>query len=269
MGCWGRGLFQSDDDYDIARDLEAMFGFPICFHDPISSSPSSPSPSSSPSSSSADKATALTKLNTGLLAQKFDKILSSSFVPRTSYHARSRVAVLLGALAMELGAVLEERHVTALRVLRRFLPTLEQQLQLGAMLAGYRNDGTPWVRGSKGFEEAQAARSRGVAEGDLGDEFWFSGLGHSADESPTSDTVSRNCLSCGEDAPNLLRCTRCKMARYCNDTCQAIDWSSHKIVCYARDGIRSCPVPSTSQKQEVEQEGEDTASTGKLPDGQA
>ncbi|KAI0013495.1 hypothetical protein F4779DRAFT_640867 [Xylariaceae sp. FL0662B] len=250
MVCWGRGLLQSDDDYDIAHDLDSMFGCNLSRAGDVGDTDAD------------DRAATVQKLNDGLLSQKFDKILSADFRPPTSYHARSRVAVVLGLLAMQLGAVFETRHLDALKVLRRFLPTLEQQLQLVTALAEYKNDGTPWRLGSKDLDETMAARAIGVTDYDLGDEFWYSGLGHSADENPTSDTLSKTCLDCGAKPANLLRCGRCKMARYCNASCQSFDWIIHKKVCYARDEVRSClthgvdqPVPHADQLQEVKVEG--------------
>lgn len=157
MGVWGKGLLQSDDDCDITGDLAEMFGFELL---------------------SADKETRegiVEKLNGGLLAQKFDKILSPAFQSRTGHHKRERVAIILGVLAMGMGAIIESRHLTALKVLRPWLPNMEQQLQLITALDEYKNDGTPWVLGSKPLPEVMA--SHGKREFDLGDEFWFSGLG--------------------------------------------------------------------------------------------
>ncbi|KAI1398715.1 hypothetical protein F4819DRAFT_467556 [Hypoxylon fuscum] len=80
----------------------------------------------------------------------------------------------------------------------------------------------------------------GKCQYDLADEFWFSGLGHSFGEQPTSEMASKMCLGCGEKKSVLQRCGRCKMARYCNSTCQRTDWSTHKKVCYPREHIRTC-----------------------------
>ena len=69
---------------------------------------------------------------------------------------------------MRAGARLEGRHRDALRVLRRALPTLEQQVQLVAALDGYE-DGIPWVLPPLG------GCSSSSSEG--GDECQFGGLG--------------------------------------------------------------------------------------------
>ncbi|KAI1466734.1 uncharacterized protein F4812DRAFT_432614 [Daldinia caldariorum] len=145
-------------------------------------------------------------------------------------------------LAMELGVIIEPRYLSMLRVLRPFLTTLEQQLQFVTALDEYKNDGTPWETGSKGLIDTRDSLQRGPRKYDLGDEFWYSGLGFSSDETPASEMVSKVCMHCGERDVNL-RCSRCKMARYCNATCQRIDWSVHKKVCEFRESVRRCPVP--------------------------
>ncbi|XXG94543.1 alpha-1,6-mannosyltransferase [Hypoxylon texense] len=229
MVVWGKGLLQSEDDNTIIADLSAMFGFRLL-------------------GVNKERETIAEMLNGGLLAQKFDRILSPAFQPNTSHHKRERVAIILGILAMEAGATIESRHLTALKVLRPWLPNMEQQLQLVTALDEYKNDGTPWVLGSKSLSQKMATEAK--TDFDLGDEFWFSGLGHSLGEKPTSETASKMCLNCGEKG-DLLRCSRCKMARYCNSDCQRIDWSTHKKVCQFRAEPRSCPVPDVVKYEDA------------------
>ncbi|KAI0383949.1 hypothetical protein F5Y04DRAFT_287133 [Hypomontagnella monticulosa] len=226
MVVWGRGLLQSDDDYQIADELSAMFGRELLYP-----------------GKEHDKEGTIKMMNDGLLSQKFEKILSADFKPPLSHQKRERFVIILGLLAMELGARIEDRHMMALRVLRPMLPTIEQQVQLVTALDEYKNDGTPWQSGSKGLFDREDARKLGKTQFDLGDEFWFGGLGNSADEAPPSTMLSKVCFSCGEKGDNLLRCSRCKMACYCNATCQRIDWPIHKRACEARDSVRVCPVP--------------------------
>lgn len=159
MSSWGRGLLQSEDDDAIAADLADMLGCKLLYVQ------------------KEEVAEIVQRLNDGLLSQKFDKILSANFKPATSYHKRERIVVILGMLAMQLGAEIESRHLTALRVLRPWLHNLEQQLQLATALQEYKNDGTPWMLGSKDSRTTDASRFIGKTEYDLGDEFWFSGLG--------------------------------------------------------------------------------------------
>ncbi|KAI0135409.1 hypothetical protein F4814DRAFT_444230 [Daldinia grandis] len=225
MPAWGKGLMQSDDDYDIANDLSDMCDCDLIYP-----------------TEEEDRSGTIKKLNDGLLSQKFEKILSSDFKPTTEHHKRERIAVILGMLAMELGVIIEDRHLRALRILRPWLPTLEQQLQLVTALDEYKNDGTPWETGSKGLIDTRRAEKRGPQKYDLGDEFWFSGLGFSSDEAPSSEMVSKVCMNCG-DRDVDLRCSRCKAVRYCNAGCQRVDWSTHKKVCQPRDSIRKCPIP--------------------------
>ncbi|KAI1107543.1 hypothetical protein F4804DRAFT_329275 [Jackrogersella minutella] len=181
MGVWGRGLMQSDDDYDIASDLSEMCECQLVFM-------------GEEEVEEREEEYSVKRLNDGVLSQKLDKILSADFQPRTSHHKRERVAIILAMLAMELGIKIEDRHMVALQVLRPWLPTIEQQLQLLTALDEYKNNGTPWKSGSKNLAQTMHARECGKGEYDLGDEFWFSGLGHSTDEGPTSDmfdTVTR------------------------------------------------------------------------------
>lgn len=41
------------------------------------------------------------------------------------------------------------------------------------------------------------------------------------------------CYNCGklDDKENLLKCSRCKVVSYCNDTCQLAHWPDHKKIC--------------------------------------
>ncbi|KAI2629851.1 hypothetical protein GGR54DRAFT_282011 [Hypoxylon sp. NC1633] len=240
VGIWGKGLLQSHDDYQIAKDLSKMFDCKLFY--PVEE----------------DKEDTIKKLNDGLLAKMFDKVLERDFQPLTSYHKRERVAIILGILAMLLGAIIEDRHMRALRLLRPWLPNMEQQLQLVTALDEYKNDGTPWELGSKGplalqntgdFPVIEGSEGQAVVPFDCGDEFYYSGLGHSLDEPPTSEMSSKVCLECWKKPATLRRCTRCKMARYCNTACQRADWGLHKKVCERRKSVRTCPVPPPTDEQ--------------------
>ena len=44
----------------------------------------------------------------------------------------------------------------------------------------------------------------------------------------------KDCSFCGRCAENLTTCNDCKVARYCNRTCQTSHWKDHKIVCQRR-----------------------------------
>ncbi|KAI1208093.1 uncharacterized protein F4807DRAFT_462177 [Annulohypoxylon truncatum] len=237
MGVWGPGLMQSDDDYEIAKDLSAMCGCQLLFE----------------KKDEHKKEDTIRILNNGMFSKQLDKIFSSGFQPLTSHHKRERVAIIFAMLAMELGVRIEGHYLTSLHVLRSWLPTLEQQLQLFTALNEYKNNGTPWITGSKNFAEMQSSKT----DLGLGDPFWYSGLGHSADEAPTAEMSSKACLSCRDNEPNLLRCSRCKMARYCSKDCQRYDWGVHKRVCEVHESPRICstkeepstPVVSTMKRQ--------------------
>ncbi|KAI2468824.1 hypothetical protein F4781DRAFT_432058 [Annulohypoxylon bovei var. microspora] len=230
MGIWGPGLMQTDDDYEIAIDLSAACGCQLVFE----------------KRDEHKKGDTIKILNDGVLSKQLDKILSGDFRPHTSYHKRERVAVVLTMLAMELGAKIETRQLTTIQVLRPLLPTMEQQLQLFTALDEYKNDGTPWITGSKNFKETRGAAPSGKMNSGLGDPFRYSGLGHSADDFPTAEMASKACLSCGEKEHNLLRCSRCKMARYCDKKCQRYDWGVHQRVCKVHESPRVCATEESS-----------------------
>ncbi|KAI1498250.1 hypothetical protein F5X99DRAFT_432113 [Biscogniauxia marginata] len=164
MCAWGLGLLQSDDDFIIALSLDVMLG--CC----ISSTPKS----------EAGRQALQHKLNSnGLLASKLDMFLSGTIypLPPCLYLTPERYFLILAVRAMAAGARLEERHLDALHRLRPTLPTLEQQLQLMAVLDGYKNDGTHWILGSKGLFETISSMVTGRSKYNLGHEFLFSGLG--------------------------------------------------------------------------------------------
>ncbi|KAI5866602.1 hypothetical protein GGS23DRAFT_278850 [Durotheca rogersii] len=154
---WGRGLMQLDRDYAVAQELPGMLG---CDLHP----------------DAANVEGTARQLNDGRLSLCFDRVLNEAFRSRAG-HGRGRVIIILGILAMVAGARIGERHLMALRVLRPWLPTVEQQLQVVAALDGYKNDGTRWRLGSKNYDWTWASALLGEMDFDLGDEVWFSGLG--------------------------------------------------------------------------------------------
>lgn len=143
---------QSEDDYEVAKDLEIMCGCKLIFG----------------KEDEQKKKESVQILNGGKFSKLFEKILTAGFRPLTSHHKRERLAVILAMLSMELGVKIEDRFISALYVLRPWLPNMEQQLQLFTALNEYKNDGTPWVSGSKNLEDAVETS---------GDELWYSGLG--------------------------------------------------------------------------------------------
>ncbi|KAK7988761.1 hypothetical protein PG989_009076 [Apiospora arundinis] len=214
MSSWGRGLLQSDDDYKIAEELGAMFGCDILrFSEP-------------------ERPRIVQKMeNDNLLSRKVDKVMSQHFVPQIGYHSRFRMVVILVILAMRLGAKVEYEHLALVRNLRPHLNNMFEQLQLVTALDEYKNNGTPWILGSKNREETEKAKEVGKTEYDAGDEFFYSGLGHSADEKPSSNTCSKNCWVCRADEVQLFRCSRCKIVCYCSKECQKADWYIHLPTC--------------------------------------
>ncbi|KAK7924941.1 hypothetical protein PG985_006995 [Apiospora marii] len=225
MSSWGRGLLQSDDDYKVAEELGAMFGCDILRF------------------SESERNGIVQKMGEdGLLSRKLDKILSPQFVPPISHQSRPRMAVILVILAMRLGAKVDGEYMNLMHTLAPHLRNMFEQLQLVTALDEYKNNGTPWILGSKNREETEKAKEVGRTCYDAGDEFFYSGLGHSADEKPSSHTCSKYCWSCRVDENDLFRCTKCNMARYCSKNCQKHDWDIHRTVCEKLEP-RSVDVP--------------------------
>ncbi|KAI0890070.1 uncharacterized protein GGS22DRAFT_183421 [Annulohypoxylon maeteangense] len=226
MGVWGPGLMQCDDDYEIAKDLSEMCGCQLLFEG---------------AGQHEKKEDTIRTLNGGVFSKKFDRIFSANSRPLTSHHRRERLLIIFAMLAMRLGVRIESDHLRHLHLLRPWLPTMEQQLQLFTAVEEYKNDGTPWITGSKNLAEMQTSK----ANPGLVDPFWYSGLGHSADENPTAEMSSKSCLSCRDSEPRLRCCLRCKMARYCSKKCQRHDWQVHKRVCEVHENPR---VSSTKEE---------------------
>ncbi|KAI1459091.1 hypothetical protein F4805DRAFT_100905 [Annulohypoxylon moriforme] len=221
MGIWGPGLMQCDDDYEIAKDLSEMCGCQLLFEGKDQDS---------------KKDDTIKVLNNGGFTKQLDKIFSADFRPPTSHHKRERIAIIFTMLAMELGVKIKRLHLDYIHILRSWLPTMEQQLQLLTALEEYKNDGTPWISGSKNLAEVQSSKT----DSGLLDPLWYSGLGHSADEEPTAEMSNKSCLTCGDRECDLRRCSRCKMARYCGKECQYHDWVVHKRVCEVHENPRIC-----------------------------
>ncbi|KAI0042335.1 hypothetical protein FA95DRAFT_1637343 [Auriscalpium vulgare] len=58
--------------------------------------------------------------------------------------------------------------------------------------------------------------------------------------------ITETCWHCDNNTPGLQRCTRCRLALYCNAACQKAAWKTHKSACTA-NAISSTP-PSASVK---------------------
>ncbi|KAI0482991.1 hypothetical protein GGR56DRAFT_670808 [Xylariaceae sp. FL0804] len=241
---WGRGLMQSDEEMATAAELERCLGL------------APQRLTSMPPRELSDDTRALMAATLDFLLSAPAGSLGPSLGPlltptppllrtllRRMRQPRERVAIVLAVLIMRAGVPLEPRHVRLLRGLRYSLPTIEMQLQLVAALDQSR-DGVPWILGSKNKDYTVRAAMDGPTEYDRGNEFYYSGLGHSADAKPTSWMASTSCFGCEKlDDGTLGRCAVCKLARYCSQKCLKADWKRHQLVCTPRERSRQCPVP--------------------------
>ncbi|KAI9002191.1 hypothetical protein DFJ74DRAFT_775422 [Hyaloraphidium curvatum] len=57
-----------------------------------------------------------------------------------------------------------------------------------------------------------------------------SAVGDLADRD-TEGNIADSCDRCGDEAGALLRCGRCRVARYCGAECQRAAWAAHKDAC--------------------------------------
>ena len=62
-----------------------------------------------------------------------------------------------------------------------------------------------------------------------------------------------SCSSCFNDECNLMSCSRCHRASYCNSTCQKNDWKKHKKECKMHIALTTYlkPLPMSSQKNRL------------------
>lgn len=48
-------------------------------------------------------------------------------------------------------------------------------------------------------------------------------------------TSVKVCRNCQKESTDLLRCSKCREANYCDQECQKKDWQSHKSYCKSKD----------------------------------
>jgi hypothetical protein len=84
--------------------------------------------------------------------------------------------------------------------------------------------------------------------------------GFSFAPTPTSDTTKKKRATdgtivcnggCGAfiSGASVLRCSRCKLARYCGQRCQRAHWKTHKLTCKAVDAKKGLPTKKTGKKR--------------------
>ncbi|KAK8048815.1 hypothetical protein PG994_010545 [Apiospora phragmitis] len=200
MSSRGRGLLQSDDDYKIAEELGVMFGCDVLGF------------------AESKRAEIVQKMeNDSLLSRKLEKILSPEFVPPTSHQSRPRMAVILVVLAMRLGARVEAEYMSLMHTLAPHLRNMFEQLQLVTALDEYKNNGTPWILGSKSREETE--KSDGLARP-------ASIVGH-------AEPIRMSYVA----VPDVTW-----PGSYCSKDCQKHDWAIHRTFCEQLEP-RSVDVP--------------------------
>lgn len=74
---------------------------------------------------------------------------------------------------------------------------------------------------SETMQRAGAAGSGGAGDGDLS----------AAADAVNARLGKTGCAACGKQKPDLLVCSRCKAAKFCDKTCQRKAWKGHKRQC--------------------------------------
>jgi hypothetical protein len=158
MGRWGQRLFEDDMDLDIVSEISAEAGAELLDYEidetdsNDSEEPASPAfGCEGPKSLGLEATRAL--LNDGRLARMFEKYKTDEdLFPSKEYYV-----VILGALAMGVGATITNEHMELLQNFHKIPVAKGYTLHIfdlgfrtdGAAqfqdaLNGYKNDGTPW-----------------------------------------------------------------------------------------------------------------------------
>ncbi|KAF2103677.1 hypothetical protein NA57DRAFT_69890 [Rhizodiscina lignyota] len=222
MGAWGYGLFQSDPDLDHADQLSEVAGVDLLH-------PENP-------------AKVRRTLDKGVLAKTFDRYLADKPLQKYSI-------VLLGALAMMLGAKINAKYMNVLRGMyndTELFPQSKKQFKSG--LDSYRNDGTPWDLqcpgvgdvvndpNSDAMRESEASGSILINVGGIFEPMRAPGpRAPRTGASTTELSYEPRCWKCTEVKEKLLVCIKCKRAAYCGKDCQKGDWKHHKKFCVAAE----------------------------------
>ena len=55
---------------------------------------------------------------------------------------------------------------------------------------------------------------------------------------PPKSSAVHSCWFCAKPGRSLLKCSVCRKARYCGETCQWEDWGRHRKICKSREKRR-------------------------------
>lgn len=146
MGAWGGGLFQSDQDLDIAGEISDEAGMNLEMVD---------------DEEMGGKGLEATRkaLNDGVLKRLFEKYRQAK--PSYGFWESSNkyYLVILGALAMQIGAQIEADRMDLLRSVYKGAGLMDEGLvQFQHALKSYQA-GTPWNFNSPGLIETMNARA--------------------------------------------------------------------------------------------------------------
>lgn len=66
----------------------------------------------------------------------------------------------------------------------------------------------------------------------------------------SKENLHKVCSTCSKANEELLKCTRCKKAYYCNVDCQKTDWPKHKLTCSKGNAPQAQPKEDLSGMNE-------------------
>jgi hypothetical protein len=159
MGRWGQRLFEGDMDLDIVSAISIEAGAELLYHkidETDSNDSDKPAPQgfghNRPKSLGLEATRAL--LNDGRLVRMFEKYKTNENL----YPSKEYYVVILGALAMGVGATITHEHMELLQNVYKKIPIAkgyalpicdfgfrtDGAAQFQDALNGYKNDGTPW-----------------------------------------------------------------------------------------------------------------------------
>ena len=65
--------------------------------------------------------------------------------------------------------------------------------------------------------------------------------------------IDTHCTSCGQEKPELKKCSKCMSVSYCGRECQIKDWGTHKTLCSQYEQLRKKTILSQDQKRKEEE----------------
>lgn len=176
MSTWGRGIFQCESDLAIANWITQLAGYNIACPNDFERSWVSKQLEAG-DLEELDRRIATNASSESIWVHIGGRLSLPTRASPMAAVARCRIILLL--LAMQLGVKIDDELLCERRSLYSSLPNPIQKLQFLTAANLYKNNGTPWILGSKNYHDTMLARNytgKYTFKFDCGDELWFSGL---------------------------------------------------------------------------------------------